>query len=163
MALARSNLRGISLWEVDESGLTVWKRREEWVINFALGERVSPAQMVAYLRRHGLRHAVFPTRARAVDALRLALLSEPLTQPVRTRWTRESEGVYRSQGGDWKLLLEERHAHLIPLSARAVERVGRRGARKEELRWVAGFTLRAYAEMTDLINQKIGLPAHKPA
>lgn len=84
-----------TVWEVDGSGLSVRSR--------PLGSWIVVNSHPDYLRAHGLENLSFSTRARAVDAVRLALAVEPLSGDPLTRWKRVSEGRYLSRDGRWRL------------------------------------------------------------
>ena len=103
MALSRISRKSVSWWEVDGSGLMVWK--SQWKGGWEIAEtgHQTSASASEYLLRHALLNQRFPTRARAVDALRLALSEEPFQRQVQTRWTRVYQGVYNSQDGNWRL------------------------------------------------------------
>ena len=77
-----------------------------------------------YIERHELGGERFSSRARAVDAVRLALASEPLSRPrPSTTWQREAEGVHHSRNGRWRLERGEAGIILSPLSREAREQV----------------------------------------
>ena len=77
-------------------------------------------EWVEYAARHALLETRFSSRARAVDAVRIALSCEPLSRPrPRTVWQREAEGVYHSNNGRWRLERSPSLTRLIPLSREA--------------------------------------------
>ena len=74
MSLHRKISRlGTSEWEVDESGIYVFRRHDQerhWFLSSSIKAEEGEEH---YLVRHGLLGRSFPTRARAVDAARMAL------------------------------------------------------------------------------------------
>lgn len=93
-------------WEVDGSGLLVYREgRLPWRVK---PSGYSRAAQAGYLERHPELKDEFSSRARAVDAVRLALEAEPFRLETRTRWEREAEGTYRSSCGGWRLRREEK-------------------------------------------------------
>ena len=148
-----------SCWEVDYSGLAVrGVRAGGWIVEPYLLTMGSPSQLQAYLCRHGLQDTRFASRARAVDALRLALLEEPLSRArPRVKWRRESEGVYLSSDGHWRLSRGREEGQLSPLSPEAQQAVEQCREVKRTLRRARRWTLPCWAEWTDRINQHLGL------
>ena len=149
-------------WQVDESGLLVWSPsgRGEWEVDFA-DYRPDWQEYYAYLERHQLtpEKSSFKSRARAVDAVRMALAREPLHAPAQTGWKRVSEGEYLSTDGRWRLLRSPGECQLIPRAPLVEERVARHPLIHVLLAWPHQLTLRLIAEHTDRLNQQLGLTA----
>ena len=107
-----------------------------------------------YLKRHALNEACFSSRARAVDAVRMALACEPLSRArAQTRWEREAEGLYRSSNGDWRLQREAGRGRLSPLSREARAKVASYPELGRILARERAWTLECYAEWIDRIEQ----------
>ena len=127
--------------------------------------------MRAYLRRHNLEEKLFSTRARAVDALRMALALEPLpVGAVResassTAWKRIGEGEYLSRDGHWRMKRSASGGSLTPQSCWAEEGCQqiRELIRGEWLlSWLGRRTLHQCAQRADRLNRIItdlGAPA----
>ena len=109
------------MWEVDCSGLGVEKREDGmWEVNPHLRSWGSYLRWREYGGRHALYNTCFSARARAVDAVRLALREEPMTQPpILTHWQRQGEGIHHSRNGRWRLERGDGRSHLVPLSREA--------------------------------------------
>lgn len=132
MALARRGRAAVGepdVWEVDRcnrqlayhSGLLVQQGEGGgWEIKLYLRPVGFHRAWVEYAARHALLETRFSSRARAVDAIRIALACEPLSRPrPRTTWQRESEGVYRSRNRRWRLERTPSLTRLIPFSREA--------------------------------------------
>ena len=146
------------MWEVDQSGLAVHGRAGAWQVGPYVRTMGSHRELREYLQRHGLERT-FPTRARAVDALRLALSEEPLSRPrARTRWQRESEGSYRSRDRRWRLQREPGGSLLTPLHPELKEAVEARPELRRMLRRDCDWTLDAHAEWLDRIERFLSEP-----
>lgn len=155
MALNRRSdlLRARSEWEVDSSGLIVYRRRDRrWAISyFKRGQKEDQ-----YLSRHGLQDVRFPTRARAVDAVRLALASEPTLRHVpRTRWEREGEGRYRSRDGHWRLQRNCWGEQLKALTPRAARALAVNPWAEGETRSFPSLTLHLLAREADNLMERL--------
>ena len=106
-----------------------------------------------YIERHGLRGVCFSSRARAVDAVRLALSCEPLSRPrPSTTWQRESEGVHHSRNGRWRLERGEAGSILSPLSREAREQVEANPGIKRMLQREPVWTLECCGEWADWLD-----------
>ena len=127
---------GSPVWEVDRSGLLVQKMKNgDWKMEFLVratgsqpnleGYSKRYQELKDYAKRHALAEACFPSRARAVDAVRMALADEPLDLRPLTRitWRQEEEGVYRSNNGHWRLKNVAGRSLISPLSREASEQV----------------------------------------
>lgn len=159
MSLSKWNGPG-SVWEVDGSRLKVTRQQSgHWGVSFHWAE---PADK-QYLARHGLSQARFKTRARAVDAVRLALAAEPLRQEPIAGWKRAGYQTYHSRDGHWELRRERHRESMRPRSARArealkrQEKLGAGALPLRELMSCQGQTLRVMALRVDLFNQLLGL------
>ena len=109
------NRAGNGRWEVDGSGLLIEKVGQQWrvLIRYVVDTEMN------YLGKHQLQGQRFPSRARAVDAVRLALQVEPLSLgSVSVQWVKQEEGVYHSQDGRWQLTQETSSSRIIPLNQR---------------------------------------------
>ena len=138
---------------MDESGLVVARvGRKTWTLarvhDLSLEER-------EYLDRHGLSHARFSSRARASEAVRLALRGEPRRAEPLTRWKRAGEGVYLSVDGHWQLQRRPGEGCFLPTSEWA--ETGARGLREQGnqwlLSWRVDYTLYLCAHRADRLNQ----------
>ena len=164
MALSRRVAPHRAEWEVDHSELSVSRPfgKREWRVH-ALFQRLPDA---GYLERHALKGVSYPTRARAVDAVRLALAAEPRHSRTLTQWGNRSEsGLYASSDGHWRLRRGERAYSLLPRSSEARAALQQRPAGEAELSWSASFTLEQCAQRADRINFQLRLfsPARKSA
>ena len=159
MALTRRNIKGEGWWEVDGSGIVVWRNSEgRWMV--CQLEQDSGRGMIAasdYLRRHGLLNRIYPSRARAVDAVRMALSCSPLSRSILTRWRRSGGGTYLSTDGRWWLIRSKGEGRLIPNSQAVVEAFRRNPELKQRLNWQGDHTLRMCAEYADNLAQFAGL------
>ena len=112
-------------WEVDGSGLEVLLsplgEPRHWMVGTLLSGQALNGDANQYLRRHKLWQAEFSSRARAVDAVRMALANEPFNPPERRvlSWRRVGEGVYLSSDGHWRLEREKKVDRLLPASGLA--------------------------------------------
>lgn len=107
-----------------------------------------------YLERHGLWHAAFPTRARAVDVVRLALAQQPFPRPEpRTAWVKQAEGEYLSRDGHWLL---QRTEPLIVLFS-PVSKPARRAAGDSKFLCRGRWSLYACALYADDLNLRVDL------
>lgn len=108
----------VSFWEVDGSGLCILydrasSGRKYWVESCPRLPPAKAALAQEYLSRHGLNKQLFSSRARVLDALRLALSSEPHTRArPQTQWRKQADGLYLSRDGHWQL---QRTAHIAEL------------------------------------------------
>lgn len=155
----RLTQHGTGEWEVDGSWLIVHRqaRGAGWVLSGL------EAEGFGYLERHRLEKVTFSSRARAVEALRLALAEEPLTHPILTRWKREGEGVYLSTDGHWQLTREGKGARLSARSQQSREGLAvmrRQNSRSIEwlLEMLSPSTLRLCAQRADRLNRMIAAP-----
>ena len=162
MALARRG--GISSvgrpeWEVDYSGLAVQRQETgDWKVRPYVRGTCSYAEISDYIERHALREARFSSRARAVDAVRLALDCESLTRPrPRTVWQREGEGVYRSTNGRWRLDRGETLNRLTLLSPAAQGLLDALPEFKKMLEIDAGWNLDCCGEWADWLESRLAI------
>ena len=88
---------------MDNSGLYIKRMGEKQFGLAVLGPLENFHQDRAYLRRHRLLQRRFPSRAHPVDAVRLALQSEPRSAGPQTQWVKQREGEYLSRDGYWLL------------------------------------------------------------
>ena len=98
-----------------ESGIEVFRNAEDrWQVTIGPGAQ-------EYLVRHRLEEARFPTRARAVEAVRLALSAEPSprSRVVLIRWKKLGEEKFISRDGHWSLSRSEEADSIRPLSPQA--------------------------------------------
>ena len=161
-----------TLWEVDESGLSVFRSSQTAPKRpggkqgpYRVGVIGSPSgRDFEFLRRHALDSKRFPSRARAVDALRLALAVEPRHAQPQTRWTRVGARTYHSRDGHWRARKVGRAGtRFTPLSREASEALERhnRGRESSGLGNISlldpSLTLRASAFRADSLNQDLGL------
>ena len=128
MALTRRGvaLDGTPIWEVDYSGLLLTRdpAGDQWRVRIHAQSPACFSELSSYLQRHALEERVFSSRARALDAVRLALGAEPLTRArAQTVWQRESEGVYRSKNARWRLERRAKLGVLTPLLPGMMERL----------------------------------------
>lgn len=144
-------LRGV-FWEVDGSGLLVYRARaQQWILAQHPSNR-------DYLSRHGLASAVFKTRARAVDAIRMALSRESRVQaPPRTRWVRQGEGEYLSRDGHWRLRREKLEERISPASERARTGMLREMEEGDLTQPYGRATLLTCARYADRLSEMFGL------
>lgn len=145
--------RQSSHWEVDESDLVVRPALEDqtkWEVYSPFGHQQE------YLNRHALKDALFSTRARAVETIRLCLASEPLSsnQPL-TQWepclagAGRKEKLYLSKDGHWKLQVFPDYHQLVPYSSAAqTTNTAPEGAYS-----LRGATLRSCAFAADMLNR----------
>ena len=154
-------------WEVDGSGLEVYcsrelpSKRRGWSVSvLLLGTHLNVAAR-AYLRRHSLAGTQYASRARAVDAVRLALASErpPAQARAQVSWRRSGENQYLSRDGHWRLERSEEGDRLSPRSPEAREGIS---VLSPDLREIFPLlserdTLRAASVRAERLNGKIGL------
>ena len=114
-----------------------------------------------YLERHGLTGARFPSRARAVDAVRLALQSEPRGSGPQTQWVKQREGEYLSRDGHWRLRRDSVYACLEPFSPACLTAFSAPGSiYRSHVRFSGpsgARTLLECARRADYLNQQLGL------
>ena len=162
MSLTRVGKAGVGVWEVDGSGMVVCRSRPEvWQVESYPGA-VTPEHenhFREYMHRHGLLDQTFSSRARAVDAIRLALREEP-SRPlqIRTAWRKTGPGEYHSTDGHWRLTRTPKWDSLDPVSQSAREAVEANPPIGYGLSWVSGHTLRASARVAEQISNQLGLP-----
>ena len=153
-------------WQVDGSNLLVCfnPANRTWEVDFfdPTGTNSSSEEYLAYLERHSLCPVGFKSRARAVDAVRMALAGEPLLAPARTRWKRVGEGEYLSTDGRWQLLRSPGRAQLVPRTALAEKVVESKPRFLPLLGWSHRLTLHLIALHTDWLNQELGLTGSGP-
>ena len=121
---------------------------------------LSPSTVLVgdHLSRHGLQQVLYPSRARVVDAVRMALSVEPRqSEHARTVWKRVRPGEYHSRDGAWTLLREGTEIRLIPRSPAAKEAVEGDPYPEALLRMDGPRTLKDCALLTDQINLRLGL------
>lgn len=168
MGLQRELATGSYLiWEVDGSGLFLVRARERpgrYWLDPGPGQAGSTQREAAeYLERHALLDQHFPSRTRALDALRLALLRETRRVPSsRTRWQRTGENNYLSRDRHWRLERKGEHMRLTPLSPAARVRLEADPELKEKLLTPSRGTLAACARHVDWLNEELDLGGPTP-
>lgn len=158
MSLTRRDAAFRSEWEVDHSELAVSRLKggSHWQIK-ALFPQVPET---GYLARHGLEGKRFSTRARAVDAVRMALATDHRCVPPSTRWRKQEEGIYHSRDGHWRLSRSGGFFYqLSPRSEQASIALERNPAQRDQLRWSSAtpHTLDQCAQRVDRLNLTLWL------
>ena len=159
MALTRCYPNQESWWEVDRSRIAVYRvSRDYWEVIPLRGHQPGEADSFDYCQRHALLEARYSSRARAVDAVRLALSCES-RQPEQasTAWERVSPGEYRSRDGAWILLRKGEEIRLIARSPQAKKAVDKDPYPEALLSMGGPRTLADCALLTDVINSRLGL------
>ena len=155
MALSRTYWPSCSGWEVDYSGLAVYPVRTSqpsWEVLTS-----SPGGW-EYLLRHGLLLTHFSSRARAVDAVRLALQAEPRISHPETRWCRSDPGRLLSRDGHWRLTRMGRDRWALSPQSQPARRGVSHHARVERMLSPQRATLRMMAAQADQLSQMLALP-----
>ena len=156
-------------WEVDESGLAVRKDLTgRWVIHSITYPKKAFVEGIVYLRRYGLERQSFTSRARAVDAVRLALAEEPVSRSYATKWKKIRDGTYLSTDGHWELQRAANGCRLRPSSQQAKEAQAQDLKKAQEelckimersfsIHLKGALTLRLCARYADRASEELGL------
>ena len=158
MALTRRDTAFRTEWEVDHSGLAVYRLKggSRWLVKALFFQKPEGG----YLTRNGLEGRRFATRAHAVDAIRITLASDPRHSPPLTRWRKQAEGIYHSTDGHWKLSRTAGFQYrLTPRSKQAERALEHDPSQRVQLGWSSStpHTLNQCAERVDLLNRDLWL------
>ena len=158
MGLTRQDMAFRTGWEVDHSGLVV--SRLKGGVHWMVSELFPMPPEPGYLTRNRLEGRRFPTRARAVDAVRMALSKEPRHLPPITRWRKHDEGIYHSTDEHWRLSRSADFSYrLLPMSAQAQAALQYEPAQEVRLSWSSwrSHTLDQCAQRVDRLNLDLEL------